>query len=722
MKKRVGVLVPVLAAALLIAAVFCTGALDRQKTWADMPYTLMRFEQGLSRDTLSGGEYGAMNAGPGLTLPAGEYHLKWQIESDGDNRLLITAQNGAAAVPGEIVLPAGEMVGETVFVLPEAAQGVDMQVMFEGGTRIDVQDIRLYSPMYADHAFTFALTAIALCALYLLHLRGWLTPMRRGKLILMGLAVLIACGPALKDTIGVGHDTKFHLVRLCNLADGLKSGQFPVRAGGFSYNGYGAVTSAFYPDAFLYIPAMLMNLGASLQYAVNLFFIAVNAASAVSMYAAAKRIFRDEWTGVCASVLYTLSIYRISDVYTRCAMGEMTAMAVLPLFMLGLYEVVFGDKSRWPVLALSAAGVFLSHMLSTLICALTAVGVCVLFIVRIVRERRLGTIAKAAALALALCAFQIAPFVTYSLQGLGAQSLAKDPAYFALHPAQLFLLGEGEMSVDPKDPALATFALEIGLPLLIGAALALYAAATAEKREESSRMAVLLTAAGALFAFMATTLFPWSHVRVLTRGLSDYLQFPWRFLMMTAALLALAGGYGCVKFSRGHGEQMVVAALAVAAICALPTLSDEARNSEYIAFGETVSPNLQYVEYTIPGTQTKPTMDRSLLIGGDAVIAEYEKQSTSVTAQVDAAGDAEISLPLFGYDGYAAEFNGERVAWTLGENNRLTVHIPAGAQGELRVWFAGKTVWRIADGVSLAAAVLFGMYALRRRKVKKDDM
>ena len=705
--------------ALAVAAVFATGVLDRQKVWKDMPYLLMRFDGGLQRDVQAGGAYGAMNDGPGLDLPAGTYRLKWAIEGDGNNRLVITTQNGVQAVPGEIPLPAGETAGEAVFTLDNAAQGVDIVVMFEDGTRIDVADMRLYSPLYRDHAFTFALIAIVLCALYTALRRGWLTPARRGKLILIGLAVLIASGPALKDTVCIGHDTTFHLVRLCNLADGLAAGQLPVRIGGFSYNGYGAITSVFYPDIFLYGPALLMNGGASLQYAVNVFFIAVNAASAWAMYAAAKQMFRDEWAAVCASILYTLSIYRVSDVFTRYAFGEMTAMVFLPLFLLGLYEAVLGDRRRWVLLGMSAACIALSHMLSTLICALAAAGMCVLFIVRIVRERRLGAILKAAALALALCAFQLVPFVMYSMQGIGAQELAKDPAFFALSPAQLFLLGAGELSLDPRDTTLATFALEIGLPLLLGAALALYGAATAEKRDSKDSLAVLLTAAGAAFAFMATTLFPWGYVRVLTRGLSDYLQFPWRFLMMTAALLAFAGGHGCARFARGHGEQMAAAVLAVAALCALPTLTDEARNPEYIAFGETVSPNLQYTEYTIPGTQTAITLEQDVQVDGDAAVTEYRKESTTVTAQVDAQTDAVISLPLFGYDGYRATVDGREMETGLGENNRLTVRLHAGTSGELRVWFAGKTVWRIADAVSLGTLLaLLGLCLHRRRNAR----
>jgi hypothetical protein len=215
--------------------------------------------------------------------------------------------------------------------------------------------------------------------------------------------------------------------------------------------------------------------------------------------------------------------------------------------------VVLGDKQRWPLLAVSAASIYLSNMLSTLICAASDAGFCAMFVVKIVRQKRILPIIKAAGLAGLLCAFQLVPFLMYSMQGIGAQELAKDPAYFAIHPAQLFLLGEGELSLDPKDMALSTFALEIGLPLLMAAALMIYAAATAEKREEKVRFGVLLVAVGCLFAVMATTLFPWNHVRVLTRGLSDYLQFPWRFLMMTAVLfaLAIAGGYLLAAFLMG---------------------------------------------------------------------------------------------------------------------------------------------------------------------------
>lgn len=703
---------------LLVALVFLTGVLDRQKTWTEMVWSGLTFENGTSRNLAGGDSYGAVNGGPGFTLPEGRYRLKWMIEADGDNRIEIICANGARILPAEIPTSRDLVADEYVFEICEAAENVQLRVHFESGTRINVLDMRLYSPMYRDHAFTFAFLLLGAWALYALHTCGYLTAKRRGTLLLLAFSVLVVSAPALKDTIGVGHDTTFHLVRLCNLADGLRHGQFPVRLGGYSYNGYGAVTSVFYPDLFLYLPALMMNAGASLQYAVNVFFVLVNAVSCAAMYVAAKRMFGCRDTALCASVLYTFSIYRISDVFTRYAFGEMTAMAFLPLFLLGLWEVTLGDKRRWRTLALSASAIFMSHMLSTLICAAAAVGVGLLFIVKIIRERRLVSIVKSACAAGLLCVFYLVPFLVYSMMGLGAQSLAKDPALYAISPAQLFLLGEGEMSIDPLDPTLSTFALEIGFPLLLGALLTAYIAATAgreARRDSGARLALLFGAAGMMFAWMSTTLFPWSYVRVLTRGLTDYLQFPWRMLMMTAVLLAFAGGWAYMRFAGEHREKAIVLVLALCAMAALPTLSDETRNNVFIPFGQTVSPDLQYVEYTIPGTKTAPTRDRSVRIEGDAELKDYVKESTEITAHVTAKTESTIALPLFGYDGYEVTLDGREMYWYRGENNRLTLSVPAGTDGQLFVRYAGNRLFMLADGISLFFAAALAALSFRRR-------
>lgn len=703
------------AAVLLVALVFITGAFGKQKVWTDFGYRYMDFKDDkLIYDTQAGDSYGVVSAGPKFDLHEGEYRMKIRVFADGDNEVRFVTKNNAAIEPAQVTLRADEMDTEVSLKVHEFADNVEFLVDFCDGTRMEFVDIRLYSPVYTDNAFTFAFFTAALCLLYALWSRGWLTAERRGTLILLAVAVIYASAPSLKDNLTMVTDSGYHLARLLNLADGLAHGEFPVRCGGFSYNGYGAVTSAFYPDLFLVPSALMINAGASVQYAVHAFHIALNIAACWSMYAAVRRMTGDRQAAACAAVLYVLSVYRITDIYTRGAFGEATAMSVLPLFILGMWEVIFGDKGRWWLLAVSAAGIYLSHILSTLMCACLAVGMCALFIGKLIREKRILPIVKAACLALGLCMFQLTPFLTYSLEGMGAESIRGHIAAYALSPAQLFLLGAGDMPVDPLDRTLSGMALEIGVPLVIGAALALYRCATAGMKEEGAREALLLTAAGALFALMCTTLFPWSHISALTMQMADYIQFPWRFMMFTAVMFAMAGGWGYAKLTEGRKDLGVVLALAIALFAALPAISDQTLRNDYLEFGQGASCDLTYTEYTLPGTKVRETRDRSVLTEGAVTVTDYVKDGTTVTAAVKADTAAKISFPLFGYDGYRAALDGEEIIWTLGSNNRLTVSLPAGAQGELRVWFAGKAVWRIADAVSLLSAI--GMIALGVRR------
>lgn len=708
------------AVLLIVALVFAAGVLDKQKVWTDLGLYYMDFaDDKLVYDTQAGDAYGVVSAGPNFDLPAGEYRLKIRVFADGDNEIRLVTRNDAAIEPTQVTLDADALDTEVNLIVHEFAENLEFLVDFCDGTRMEFVDIRVYSPMYTDNAFTLAFLAAALCLLYLLWSRGYLTAERRGTLILIAVAVIYASAPSLKENLTMVTDSDYHLARLHNLADGLAHGQFPVRCGGFTYNGYGAVTSAFYPDLFLYPSALMINLGASVQYAVHVLHIAMNITAAWSMYAAVKRMMGDRQAATAASVLYVLSIYRITDIYTRGALGEALAMSVLPVFILGMWEVIFGDKERWWVLALGAAGIFLSHILSTLMCACLALGMCALFAGKLIREKRILPIVKAACLALGLCMFQFVPFMTYSLQGMGAASLRGNMASSAIAPAQLFLLGAGDMPVDPMDHRLSGMALEIGVPLVIGAALALYRCATAGRKEEGAREALLLTAAGALFALMCTTLFPWSYISRFTMRMADYIQFPWRFMMFTSAMFAMAGGWGFVKLTEGKKDVGVILALGIALFAVLPTIGEQTRCNDYLEFGQGASADINYTEYTLPGTKPKATRDHAVLTEGAVSVTDYAKDGTTVTASVEAGTAAKVSFPLFGYDGYKAALDGEEMVWELGDNNRLTVLLPSGAKGELRVWFAGKTIWRIADLASLATLAVFAFMCMKRRTERR---
>ena len=171
---------------------------------------------------------------------------------------------------------------------------------------------------------------------------------------------------------------------------------------------------------------------------------------------------------------------------------------------------------------------------------------------------------------------------------------------------------------------------------------------------------------------------------------------------------------------RGQRQVSCVAALALAAICAMPMLAQETLSLDYLRYGETVSSQIVYDDYTLPGTAIDDTLQKGIVSTGDVLLGEPIKTGTTLRVDVNAQSDAVLTLPLFAYDGYAAQIDGEAAALGVGENNRLTVMLPAGTQGELHVGYAGSPLWRIADGISLAALIGMAVFGiLCRKNVKK---
>lgn len=621
------------------------------------------------------------------------------MEGDGANAIVITCSNGVEITPSEIRTVAGEWQGEAFFDIKGPAHNVSFGVEFREGTWMKLHNFRLYSPEYTDNAFTLA--ALLLGAWLLFVFRDRLKNLEtREALVILGAAVVFASLPFLRENSLMAWDVQYHTLRTLNLADGLAGGQFPVRCGGFSYNGYGAVTSVFYPDLFIYPLALLAMGGASLSYIVNIAGIAVNALSAVTMYAAAKRLLKNHTAALCASVLFVLSTFRLWIEYDSFMLGWLLGMAFMPLFFAELWEVIIGDKKRWIRLALCATLIFQSHLLSVVLCACAAAGACLVFLPRIIREKRILTIAKAIGLALMLNGFMLLPMAQYYLGGVNTPAVQFGFADSALEVYRIF---EADGYV--------------GLALLLGIAALAVSARRTDEDAQVCFAAWAFTAAGAFCALLSTKMVPWSHIVKLTGGLVEIIQFPWRVMALAAVFLSLAAGYGYVRLLDLKGAKLALCVLALAVISASPWMDYAFERKGVLEFGRGANAYIITPEYQIEGTDVGATRSRDVIIEGNTQLTAYEKKGTRITAQVDAAGDTKLTMPLFGFDGYAAALNGERIAWMRGENNRLTVEIPAGAQGELDVWFEGKAIWRVTDALSLASVLCLCVFCVKKRRL-----
>ena len=710
MRKRWKLEYAALALCILVcAAVWMTGVLDRETVW-DLS---LDYEGGDNSFALEDGDaYGVISGGTYCDLAPGKYRLRWEIESDADGRILLGDSVDVPIQPAEITFHSGMADEEAAFEIRDSIHSFNVGIEFSAGTRLKVKRVRLYSPVWRDNTYTFCAIAVLLAAMFFFDRRGKLLGERGRRTVILGFAMLIASAPVLRANSSVGYDMQFHAARIVNLADALRMGQFPARIGGFSYNGYGAATSVFYPDLLLYPWALALLDGVSVTWVIKSLVIATNLLTVCGMYLAVRRIFKDEEASVCAAVVYEYALYRLRDTYTVYMLGEMIAIGFFPLLIAGIWEILWGDERQWPLFAVSAALLWNSHVLTCLL-ATGLVLLCVLIrIPELIRNKgRISALVWAGIMTLALCLSRVTPLLDLWQSGVRTQPPHHSMEGSAIQVWSVFLPGG-----------------YFGLLPWLAAAAALVRRANEEK-SDAGTLAGLMVAGGAAAMWLATNLFPWGYAAALTKGAVDVLQFPRRFCLFPMAFFAMAGGWGIAGFDRSRKGIVPCAVLAVAVLASASYLGDiGAGNYGYplggsssrfiIRDGYGVNPYMVFKEYQLEGTDVNETRSRQPETGDGVTLADYEKNGTRIRGQVDAEAGGEITFPLFGFKGYEARLNGEKIAWRLGENNRLTVILPAGAKGQLTVDWKTPALWRVCDLISLTAALGLAAYWIKRRQAE----
>ena len=222
----------------------------------------------------------------------------------------------------------------------------------------------------------------------------------RLPLALAGIT-LLACLPLFSNYLYFGHDLEFHMQRIAAMAAELSYGQFPVRLTTTTLNGYGYASPLCYCELFLLLPALLYNLWLPLRTCYQVYLFAVTLATCLIAYFSFAKITASRRLGLLGALLYTLSAYRLTCVYTRAAVGEFTAMAFFPLVLLGLYGIYTSARPRfgdWLPMALGMAAMVQSHLLSCELTALLLILFCLLRLRETLRPARLLAWVKAALL------------------------------------------------------------------------------------------------------------------------------------------------------------------------------------------------------------------------------------------------------------------------------------------------------------------------------------
>ena len=550
---------------------------------------------------------------------------------------------------------------------------------------------------------------------------------RRDALFVI-LTALFASMPLLWSGVYYGHDLLFHLNRIEGIAAGLRAGQFPVRIHASTLLGYGYASSQFYPELFMYIPAAMRNLGVSLSASVRVFEMLIHLAAAAVCYFSCRSLLRDRLTALGATALYVLCPYRLANIYVRATLGESLAMIFFPLLILAMAEVLTRDEKKWPLLAVSMTGIFMSHLLSTMFAAALCALAALCCAKRLLREpRRILAIVMAAGVTCLCSLVFVVPFLDYTMNTYISTSVAIDSAAHVMRFGAFLVGFPGEVTELPYEALDFSYTVGMvpGLALMLGCAALiarLYMSGVSREGEarRNDRLALCMLALGALCLAGATGLFPWAWACSLSRPFSTLfkqIQYPWRLVGVAAPLLSIAAAWGLMRDEKHRKTALMLIAM-LNVVFSGYVMQIFVQDAPLITKDSYCDTRIGQYEYTYEGTEKSALVPGEIIAGKTELytVREYEKQGTNLSFALDIPeGCAYIDVPLLYYRGYDAEVNGEAASRIKrGHNNVLRVYgafVPG--ENAVRVWYDEPALWTAAAWASLAGGVLLGALCAR---------
>ncbi len=398
-----------------------------------------------------------------------------------------------------------------------------------------------------------------------LHLKGFISCVDPGLLLVLALGLIAALPFLTRPGLPRGTDAELHVFRAAELGYSLRAGVFYPRWAPDFYYGYGYPIFNYYAPFTYYLANGLALLpGLNIVGGVKWVFVLGILGAGLGTY-----FFVRDWlgprAGLLSAALYTFAPYLFFiDPHMRGDLAEAFSLGIFPLALWAYRRLLVGPGGRRRYLVagtLLQAVVVLSHNLMALV--FTAMLLAYLLwesFTRLLALLRHSQVKKLAVVG-RRWAGQIGPAWLALVLGLGLSAIFWLPVMLERDAVHLTLTGPGHFDFHNHFLSLGqllapTPSLDLGAAapktahnlgpaqwlLALPALLALAWGPPARRR--------LTWFFGLCAAFLIFLMLPGSTWLWETVPFMEYLQFPWRLLGPTTAVLAICAGAGYALIAR----------------------------------------------------------------------------------------------------------------------------------------------------------------------------
>lgn len=524
---------------------------------------------------------------------------------------------------------------------------------------------------------------------------------RKNVLFVILIVLLTIMLPCFQKNLVVGDDYEFHLGRITSLANALKNGDFPVKVHPLLAQEHGYAAGMFYPNMFLYIPAMLCVLGLDVVVSFKIFVFISMLTLILITYVSIKNITDETNSALIGTILIVLSKVVCINLYMRFAIGEYLGLIFFIPIVSGMYDFFYKDFKKPYLLFIGFSGVMNSHIITTLL----AITYCVLYFILNIKHLKFKKLLKLFVVAL-VAVLATASFWMPMLEQFSVQkyNLSNEWVHIESEEYNLYdLFSNQKFSIG--------MAITLMLPMLIYALF--------DKRISKKAKSFV----GIFFIVVLLTVS--SKFWELTQEVTGIIQFKWRLLGILTVIASIAITLVVKEYVQIKELKLDSVMLFILVVSVFITLQFNIFDFKAAARMRSAE-DLEKIHYA----------NSSIGIGGEYLPIEVdysklkrENQGTSSTgeevqvikrnlqSEFVASSEYEfVEIPYiyyYGYVGNIVDLNGNIINLDIEKSeNGLIKVMTNGVEGQVSVWYHGTRIQKISYIITIATNLLVIGYVI----------
>lgn len=546
--------------------------------------------------------------------------------------------------------------------------------------------------------------------------------------LLITVVTIIICIPLFNKNLNIYRDDGIqHICRLIGTEQTIKEKQFlPMIMSNFC-NNFGYSWNIFYSPLTAYAPLIFRIFSFSYTNCLKIFIFIVNLLSGFAMYKFMFKVTKNKNISTFAAILYVIAPYRLTDIYLRTAIAELTSFVFVPIIFNGLYTIINKEEKSY-LLSWGILGLILTHTIITLYTAILCLIYLLIFIKKLKNKKVIINLLINLLFGLITSSFYWIGLLqhyfatSYEVFVPGRMEREEVLKYYKIDFYQLFFTRKEQIMI-----------YAIGLVSVIG--LVLTPVAYKKISKDYKKLYTTFLIFGLILTFMTLTIFPFEKLpKILTM-----IQFTFRLFEFTSFFFAFVVAINYETIIKDFKLKDILILSAIAMLLLIPYLNkldyDLRYSEDKLINGVRVTKNTGRVHAGMASMEYLPSKafnnldylinrENSIIVldNENVKINEYTKNKTNIECTVSNIDKkTSIELPYIYYLGYRIYVNGKEISYTESEKGFIQVSIETSMcenkTAKIRVRYLGTNEMIIALMFSIIAIII--LIIIQNQTIKK---